>query len=537
MQGRSPRLVVDSSISNVTANTCLPNRMTLPRISDVVSAAPVSCSAEEMIALVLDVAKAHRRILIHPHDAGLFCFHFNGVLYQCVTLNFGARASGFYWGRVAGLMVRFFHRIIHLRHCLFQYVDDLLCWLDKSSAPLWLSLLVVSCQVLNIPMSWHKAALSQRVCWIGWSISTQTWSVVLTSTKILNIVDLISKVSSAAKLHVKDLESLIGKLLWVTNLWKHLRPLLSPLYLCLHHPPPTMVRISLAQWDACLRVMDESLVLTSDIGHSSLLKGVRIVRIANTNLSSLQQARSLLHHSRRLWAAISVPTSPVRKLDNLASESFLVWKKLFQSTPMSFSMLSPMWINCKTTADACADQFSAGFGGTVFLTDERCAWFQFQISLAEAQAVWPWVSSSMQKHISAWELLAQFALIFTISELLGPRSVTVEVPQASDNSAAQAVADKGLSVNPGMASILGAYFSFMRWRHIFSRIVHIPGHLNDLADALSRFCTHELSDADRVSVPWQSFFDHSPIFTASSNGNCRWPSSLQTSSRGQKRGS
>ena len=39
---RSPRLVVDSSISNVTVNTHIPNHTLLPRISDVMSCAPAS---------------------------------------------------------------------------------------------------------------------------------------------------------------------------------------------------------------------------------------------------------------------------------------------------------------------------------------------------------------------------------------------------------------------------------------------------------------------------------------------------------------
>ena len=41
-EGRSPRLVVDSSISNVTSNTIIPNHMMLPRISDVLACAPVA---------------------------------------------------------------------------------------------------------------------------------------------------------------------------------------------------------------------------------------------------------------------------------------------------------------------------------------------------------------------------------------------------------------------------------------------------------------------------------------------------------------
>ena len=75
--------MVDSSISMVTANTVLPNHMLLPRISDVIQCAPEGMAIQQMTQLTLDVAKAHRRILVHPDDGGLLCFHANGELYRC----------------------------------------------------------------------------------------------------------------------------------------------------------------------------------------------------------------------------------------------------------------------------------------------------------------------------------------------------------------------------------------------------------------------------------------------------------------------
>ena len=162
-EGRSPRLVVDSSISNVTSNIVIPNRMTLPRISDLSDCAPDTMARQQMIQLTLDVSNAHRRILIDPKDGGMLCFHANGKLYCCITLNFGPRASGWYWGRVAGLMVRTSHALLAHGHALWQYVDDLLAWLDRISSPLWASLLVVLFLILGIPMSWHKAALDVEV--------------------------------------------------------------------------------------------------------------------------------------------------------------------------------------------------------------------------------------------------------------------------------------------------------------------------------------------------------------------------------------
>lgn len=54
----SPSLVVDSSVSNVTANTALPTRMLLPRISDLLRCAPSSTAREQIIRLTLDVSKS-----------------------------------------------------------------------------------------------------------------------------------------------------------------------------------------------------------------------------------------------------------------------------------------------------------------------------------------------------------------------------------------------------------------------------------------------------------------------------------------------
>ncbi len=126
----TPRLVVDSSVSGVTSNTCIPSRMALPRISDVISAAPDNPASETCVQLTLDVVKAHRRIKIHPDDGGLLCFHFQRRLFRSVTLTFGARASGYYWGRVAGMLMRTLHRVVHVQHSgLFMWMTYLQYWI------------------------------------------------------------------------------------------------------------------------------------------------------------------------------------------------------------------------------------------------------------------------------------------------------------------------------------------------------------------------------------------------------------------------
>lgn len=75
------------------------------------------------------------------------------------------------------------------------------------------------------------------------------------------------------------------------------------------------------------------------------------------------------------------------------------------------------FLHITATADVMASQSVPGFGGA-FFPNGTCVWFQFRITLAQASELWHWVGSDMQKHIAAWELLAQFALTFCIESRL-----------------------------------------------------------------------------------------------------------------------
>ena len=156
-RGRSPRLVVDSIVSGVTSNTLIPNRMLLPRISDVPQAAPTQSSQQEMVAFSLDVCKAHWRIKIGPSDGGFLRFWYQGKLYRCSALNFGARASGYFWGRVACLMVWYVPFTRYSTFCVHYGNTSMAYWLSWNSV--WIS--------MGIPMSWHKTMLGSEVTWTG----------------------------------------------------------------------------------------------------------------------------------------------------------------------------------------------------------------------------------------------------------------------------------------------------------------------------------------------------------------------------------
>ena len=74
-------------------------------------------------------------------------------------------------------------------------------------------------------------------------------------------------------------------------------------------------------------------------------------------------------------------------------------------------------------------------------------------------------------------------------------------------------------MTPAMATVLAPFFAFMRRCQIYPKITHIPGHLNDIADALSRFkqpLPEPLTLSNQCEVRWQTLLDSASIFTAQS---------------------
>ena len=262
--------------------------------------------------------------------------------------------------------------------------------------------------------------------------------------------------------------------------------------------------------------LDDQLQLRTQLTHKhqSLRKGVTLCRVANTNVNTLTDVKLLHIKSRRVWVGLSDPSTPNCKLDDEAAETLKIWLQLLTSTPFSLSMCPPDWIQVHATADAMASQSMAGFGGAAIFPDGSSTWFQFRISLADAQSLCPWLGDDMQKHIAAWELLAQFALSFCIATHLPSTRGPSACHQATNNSAADAASAKGLTMTPAPAAVLTPYFKFMRRYQVYPHITHIPGRLNVLADELSRFketLSIALDPKSQRTIPWIELLQSSGI--------------------------
>ena len=274
-------------------------------------------------------------------------------------------------------MVRTFHHILHVRHALFQYVDDLLVLLEAATSPIWIGILTITCQVLGIPMSWHKTAWGPSVTWIGWNINVHRWVVSITCDKREKILHQIDSLLKVSRCDLKILESLTGRLLWVSSLWESLRPLLGPLYQAMMTVPITLVSIAPHQWPDLLDALQDDLTLSKNLAHPSLRKSVRVVRAANFNLRDRAHAQSLHFKSRRIWLGIQFPGSSKRKVLPDTHEALQAWKDVLVGTPFLHNMIPPMQMPIQASADACATEKNAGLGGILRINGQVAAWFAF----------------------------------------------------------------------------------------------------------------------------------------------------------------
>ncbi|CAE6954665.1 LRRC45 [Symbiodinium sp. KB8] len=442
---RDPRLVVDGSVSGVTAHTHLPNKSANPTITGLRRCLPCRTSLERLFALILDVSKAHRRILIRPADRGLLCFFHRRRLYQCLTLNFGARASGYYWARVAGLLSRLLHRLLFVRHALLIYVDDLISLFSGPSAPVWASIMCVLLLLLRVPMSWHKAYLGCRPSWIGWSMDFDSMSATLEAPKLARLRDLLGLVLRSDSVPLHLLRKLTGKLLWVCSLFRPFRPSLGPLYRDQGLPPLVHVAVSPDLWSSFRSALTPDLRLQrEDLDFRPYAPG--------------QRSQAVVRISRAF-------------------------------------------------ADACADCRSAGIGGFVRLVSGRCVWFRHNFSASDLASLFPWFDghSSPQKFIAAWELLGQLALVWCIALLVPAGHPPIHFVSRCDNAPSDSASWKGISTARGLCSMLRTYFAWQRHFCVSTYIDHVPGFRNKVADGLSRSASPSglgLSASDEVVIPW-----------------------------------
>ena len=121
-EGRSARLVVDSSICGVNSRCFMPDKSTLPTARDILRTYPLRSSNCILSGFSLDIKSAHKRMAVRPDHRGLLGFSLGGQLVFYNVCPFGAVFSAHFWSRFGGFLIRMFHLLAWVAHAGFLYM-------------------------------------------------------------------------------------------------------------------------------------------------------------------------------------------------------------------------------------------------------------------------------------------------------------------------------------------------------------------------------------------------------------------------------
>ena len=445
------RLVADSTVNQVNHRATLYEAYELPGLSDVEACFRADCL---FIGFKMDIRGAFHTLKIPFEERRLCVVQLparHGVVpppsvwYFYSSMPQGTRTSGYWWQRFIAVSHRISKWLLRIfPHASFIYVDDSLFLLRKTSDFVsQICLILIMYQVFGFPISFSKTMLGCVLPWVGYELDLYHRRIHLTQNSLKKIQDLFSNMVAVPATKSSDLESLVGKMGWGSEVFPLARVYLHPFY--------------------------------------KLLSKNRL----NDRLYFYQFKRFSAHFSS--WLRLILQANEFTALSAL-------------SHPIS-SVSSRPFIRVDACAQGC-DAFLGGWFGTL---DQRQAFsvyfFMFRI---DARAFLGDVDddfdeNQLQRYISCFEALAIAVAIALFSPLLESGNAYCVFPSESDSIVACFGTRRWYSPSPVLQralQLLAEVSVFARMRPL---VTHVSGKKNVLADAISRYCL-ESSDSQIVRL-------------------------------------
>ena len=221
--GRAPRLVLDNTVCGLNPRCFVPERSTLPTCKDILRTFPIREFQGDHMAFSLDIKAAHKRIVLHEEEQGLVGFTLNQKLFFYRVTPFGAIFSAHWWARLAGFLLRIFHRLIWWAHTGLLYMDDYFFTQCSDMMPVSATLVCLLCQICHIPISWGKCELGGTIQWIGWTFHITAGYIEIPKQKLSKLLTYLSEMKRSSRRTRRHFEKLIGLAMWITQLWPYMR--------------------------------------------------------------------------------------------------------------------------------------------------------------------------------------------------------------------------------------------------------------------------------------------------------------------------
>ena len=465
-------------------------------------------------------------MLIREDERGSLLVKFDDRLFAYRSAHFGAKTSAWHWGRVSGALLRLLHYLLYFRHAAWVYVDDFFLLFPKSTSAVQFTLAIILLRAIGAPLSWKKLEFDKTVDWNGWTIQPGTMIAQLPSSKQEKINSLIATVLQSPSR--KNLEKIIGVLLWPTSLVHHVRFLLTSLYRDLYSIPATNYSIKPTEWESFLDLLNDCATITTR-NHLNLPVGSRLVEFKHTPISSRSQLPRDIPIERHVWIRLRDPNCEKRRLSDTSKETLLWSKESFLPLLRSIPLNRSTQMTITAAADAFATEEEMGIGGWIKLEEKNLFWFSHIWNKQELQPFLD-IAKSLQRYISSWEALAQLCILLLVNQKCTTRPGIISIQSGSDNTGAEANINHGFSNTEVLSDIIKLVSLQQIQCNIFLNIHHIPGEKNIDADDLSRSRITNFCSKSRVLIRLVDIFNPLP-FPRYINTTVQWDQDLHANAK------
>jgi len=180
--------------------------------------------------LKLDIKEAYRILPVHPVDQVLQGIVHKGKLYFDRCVAFGNRASAGIFCRLADLVT--WIAAEHGIESIIHYIDDFLIVVSASpdAAMQVLRLFMAILDIIGIPYKREKTeGPTTELTYLGVRLNTVNMSAYVPVEKRRQIVKIVQAAIGKTCMHLRELQSVIGCLMWLTQVTPHGRVFIQSL--------------------------------------------------------------------------------------------------------------------------------------------------------------------------------------------------------------------------------------------------------------------------------------------------------------------
>ena len=237
------RLIQDFARNGLNRRSILPETIQLPSLRDVEIIVSnffnkATSVGETVLLAELDIQSAFRLLEVLPSERKYLYLEYHdgkrSLFGRHKNLPFGLRVSPYLFSRFLGVVLHVFDVVLAITGTkLVAYVDDVLVLLKESVAVKAVAVILVLAALLGVPWSFPKLRPpGNSASFIGYELRVSRKGVELKCSKarMEQVANLLKTADSRKFVGIHDLESLVGKLVFLTANCKWLRKYLEPLY-------------------------------------------------------------------------------------------------------------------------------------------------------------------------------------------------------------------------------------------------------------------------------------------------------------------